>query len=71
MINMMKLDYTPGVAEWIHANGAAVPLVAVADADEGSVRVYDGRGTNTPVHVVNVHSAPVTSIKVRFDMLAC
>ena len=63
MINMMKLPFVPGVCEWIHARAAAVPRVAVADSASSAIYIYDGRGTNAPLHVLTTHLAPVTSIK--------
>lgn len=71
MINMMRLDYTPGLVEWIHGPGDAVPTMAVSDADSPKIHVYDGRGTNKPLHVLEkLHSKPVVLIKFnpKFDV---
>ncbi|XP_022184838.2 peptidylprolyl isomerase domain and WD repeat-containing protein 1 [Nilaparvata lugens] len=64
MINMMKLNYIPQCAEWIHSVGDAISTVAVADSQSNNLYVYDGRGTNTPLHVFEkLHTKPVAIIK--------
>lgn len=63
MINMMKLDYTPGTVEWIHGSGDAIHTLAVTDADSTKIYVYDGRGSSTPLNVLDkIHLKPVTLI---------
>lgn len=71
MINMMRLDYIPSCAEWVHGSGDAVHALAVADADTSRIHVYDGRGANVPLEVLEkMHSAPVSLIKYNntFDV---
>ncbi|XP_055594558.1 peptidylprolyl isomerase domain and WD repeat-containing protein 1 [Uranotaenia lowii] len=64
MINMLKLDYVPYRAEWIHNTGDAIPYLAVADQDSNKISIYDGKGTNTPLHVLEkLHTKPVVLIK--------
>nr|XP_039258573.1 peptidylprolyl isomerase domain and WD repeat-containing protein 1-like [Styela clava] len=64
MINMIKLGYTPSVCEWIMSPGSHLPAVAVAEKDSGIIRIYDGRGTHEPLHVLDkLHGKPVTAIK--------
>ncbi|XP_058820144.1 peptidylprolyl isomerase domain and WD repeat-containing protein 1 [Topomyia yanbarensis] len=64
MINMLKLDYVPYRAEWIHNTGDAIAYLAVADQDSNLIYVYDGKGTNTPLHVLEkLHSKPVVLMK--------
>eukprot|EP00038_Savillea_parva_P003949 m.132321 g.132321 ORF g.132321 m.132321 type:complete len:651 (+) comp11330_c0_seq2:257-2209(+) len=65
MINMMKLDYEPGLVEWIHVLGALVPMVAVSDKAGPAIHVYDGKGGSVPLHTVNVHHAPVTAMRLN------
>ncbi|XP_055546746.1 peptidylprolyl isomerase domain and WD repeat-containing protein 1 [Wyeomyia smithii] len=64
MINMLKLDYVPYRAEWIHNTGDAIAYLAVADQDSSKLYVYDGKGTSTPLHVLEkLHTQPVVLIK--------
>ncbi|KAK7868771.1 hypothetical protein R5R35_003621 [Gryllus longicercus] len=64
MINMMRLDYVPLCAEWVHCPGDPIPALAISDAASGKVFVYDGRGTNTPLHEFNtLHRQPVVLMK--------
>lgn len=62
MINMIKLNYLPGTNEWIHKPGAAVSLIAQAELDGPSIQIYDAVGDNTPVHKIDLHATPITSI---------
>lgn len=70
MINMLSLAYIPGQCEWIFPPGAAVAAVACSEKETGVIYIYDGRGTNTPLHTLNVHTKPVTFIKYNagFDV---
>ncbi|KAH1002583.1 peptidylprolyl isomerase domain and WD repeat-containing protein 1 [Dendroctonus ponderosae] len=71
MINMMKLDYTPGTVEWIHGSGDAIHTVAVTDQDSSKIFVYDGRGGSAPLNVLEtIHLKPVTLISYnpQFDV---
>lgn len=64
MINMMRLNYSPLCAEWVHGLGDAICALAVGDAASNAVYVYDGRGTNEPLHVFQkLHTKPVAIIK--------
>ncbi|KAL9951874.1 hypothetical protein ACROYT_G044613 [Oculina patagonica] len=63
MINMLRLDYVPGQCEWIFPPGAAVAAVACSEKETGVIHVYDGRGTSTPLHTLNLHTKPITFIK--------
>ncbi|XP_055342892.1 peptidylprolyl isomerase domain and WD repeat-containing protein 1-like [Paramacrobiotus metropolitanus] len=66
MINMMKLGYTPLTCEWIHAPGEPVSTVAVADKDSPRILIYDGRGVNEPLKVLDtLHRSPV--VIMRFN----
>ena len=63
MINMIKLDFTPSCTCWIYKGGDTIPCLAVGDADSPRILIYDGQGTNTPIHVIDkLHSKPVTVI---------
>uniref|UniRef100_A0A1Q3F9E7 peptidylprolyl isomerase n=1 Tax=Culex tarsalis TaxID=7177 RepID=A0A1Q3F9E7_CULTA len=66
MINMLKLEYVPYRAEWIHSTGDAIAYLAVADQDSNSIYIYDGKGTNEALHVLEkLHSKPV--VLIRFN----
>ncbi|CAD7077732.1 unnamed protein product [Hermetia illucens] len=72
MINMIKLDFVPGCAEWIHSPGDAISALAVADKNSPKIYIYDGQGTNTPLHVLEkLHTTPVLAMKynVTFDIV--
>ncbi|CAG9799929.1 unnamed protein product [Chironomus riparius] len=63
MINMIKLDFTPSCTCWIYKGGDTIPCLAVGDAESPRILIYDGQGTNTPIHVIDkLHSKPVTVI---------
>lgn len=65
MINMMKLDYVPLCSEWIYSPGDAIPALAISDQDSNKIYVYDGQGTNIPLHVFDkLHTKPVVIMKV-------
>ncbi|XP_017774692.1 PREDICTED: peptidylprolyl isomerase domain and WD repeat-containing protein 1 [Nicrophorus vespilloides] len=64
MINMIKLDYVPSCVEWVHGSGDAVHSLAVGDMESVKINIYDGRGTNEPLHTLDkIHTKPVTIIK--------
>ena len=43
-------------------------LMQSAEEDSNVIRIYDGRGTNTPLHeVINIHDKPVHLIAVSED----
>ncbi|KAJ7600641.1 hypothetical protein C8J56DRAFT_1010469 [Mycena floridula] len=60
MINIIKLGYVPHSCCWVHRRGLAQGLLAVADSTCGTIRLYDGRGGDTPLETIeNLHRAPV------------
>ncbi|OWF46092.1 peptidylprolyl isomerase domain and WD repeat-containing protein 1-like [Mizuhopecten yessoensis] len=64
MINMVKLDYAPHTCGWIYASGDPVSALAVSEKETGTIHIYDGRGTNTPLHILSsMHSSPVMLIR--------
>eukprot|EP00308_Calcidiscus_leptoporus_P024452 CAMPEP_0119354182 /NCGR_PEP_ID=MMETSP1334-20130426/3213_1 /TAXON_ID=127549 /ORGANISM="Calcidiscus leptoporus, Strain RCC1130" /LENGTH=613 /DNA_ID=CAMNT_0007367667 /DNA_START=39 /DNA_END=1880 /DNA_ORIENTATION=- len=70
MINWLKLEYTPGVCEWVSGSKAARATLAIADADAPQIRMYDAASAEGAVlYSVNVHSAPVLVMKLnaKFD----
>ncbi|XP_014232799.1 peptidylprolyl isomerase domain and WD repeat-containing protein 1 [Trichogramma pretiosum] len=72
MINMMKLGYTPLCAEWIYKAGDAVAAVAVSDQDSTAIYIYDGQGSEAPIHKfeTNLHKYQVIAMKYNpvFDV---
>ncbi|XP_064088885.1 peptidylprolyl isomerase domain and WD repeat-containing protein 1-like isoform X3 [Macrobrachium nipponense] len=72
MINMMKLHFVPNTAEWIHPVSDPLHTVAVSDAESPKIFIFDGHGTNEPLHVLDsLHTKPVTIIKynVAYDVI--
>ncbi|XP_031622174.1 peptidylprolyl isomerase domain and WD repeat-containing protein 1 [Contarinia nasturtii] len=64
MINMIKLDFEPKCAEWIHSPNDAISALAVSDADSPKIAIYHAQGSNEPLHVLErLHTKPVTTMK--------
>eukprot|EP00775_Hariotina_reticulata_P004271 gene4271-4523_t len=65
MIMMMKLPYTPGVAEWIYKKGDAASKLAISDLNSPTVYVYDvASGTEEPITTLSaLHSSPVAVMR--------
>uniref|UniRef100_A0A8C4QYJ4 peptidylprolyl isomerase n=1 Tax=Eptatretus burgeri TaxID=7764 RepID=A0A8C4QYJ4_EPTBU len=64
MINMIKLGFHPGCCEWIYSPGEAICAVACSEKTSGQIFVYDGRGSNQPIHKLDkVHSHPLSLIR--------
>lgn len=66
MSNMISAsDFIPTIAIWL--NGSSNPFlwsrVAVAEQNSGKIRIYKSESSSeTPTSVVDIHSAPVTSM---------
>ncbi|KII90601.1 hypothetical protein PLICRDRAFT_52327 [Plicaturopsis crispa FD-325 SS-3] len=70
MINMIKLGYVPHACAWVHRRGQAQGLLAVSEQTTGIIRLYDGRGGDTPLEVIDkLHRFPVhvMSYSDRYD----
>jgi peptidylprolyl isomerase domain and WD repeat-containing protein 1 len=66
MINMIRLKFKPKSVCWIHQKGQAQAKVAVSEADNTNIHIYDGRSEGTPLHTIsNMHSKPVHIIEVK------
>jgi peptidylprolyl isomerase domain and WD repeat-containing protein 1 len=66
MINMIRLKFKPKSVCWIHQKGLAQAKVAVSEADNTNIHIYDGRSEGTPLHTIsNMHSKPVHIIEVK------
>ncbi|CAB3404335.1 unnamed protein product [Caenorhabditis bovis] len=64
MINMIKLDFPPRTAQWVHQANDPVAHLAIAAADSGKIVVVDGKGSASPIHEqTRLHSAPVKIIQ--------
>lgn len=60
MVLMLRLGFVPGAAEFVFRRGDPVHRLAVADADEPAVHVFDtASGSPAPLHVFRAHRAPV------------
>ncbi|KAG2009572.1 peptidyl-prolyl cis-trans isomerase [Coprinopsis cinerea AmutBmut pab1-1] len=60
MINIIKLGYTPLACCWVHKSGQAQGILAISEAGSGKIRLYDGRGNETPLETIDsVHRFPV------------
>ncbi|KAK7595234.1 hypothetical protein V9T40_001667 [Parthenolecanium corni] len=64
MINMIKLDYIPQCVCWIHSTGDPVSTLAVSEAENHTIYVYDGMGRGDPLHKFEkLHLKPVVLMK--------
>ncbi|CAH1243726.1 PPWD1 [Branchiostoma lanceolatum] len=63
MINMMKLGYHPGVAEWIFKSGDPICAVACTEKKSGVIHIYDGRAATRLHTLPKMHSARVLFMK--------
>lgn len=60
---MIKLDFVPSCTEWIYSVGDTIPCLAVTDVDTSCIKIYDGQGTNIPMHTIDkLHAKPVTAL---------
>ncbi|KAJ7250844.1 peptidyl-prolyl cis-trans isomerase [Mycena haematopus] len=60
MINIIQLGFTPHCCCWVHRRGQAQGLLAVSDETTGVIRLYDGRGGDTPLQTIDsLHRFPV------------
>uniref|UniRef100_A0A2C9JSC2 peptidylprolyl isomerase n=1 Tax=Biomphalaria glabrata TaxID=6526 RepID=A0A2C9JSC2_BIOGL len=64
MINMLKLGYHPSCGGWLFKAGDPIAAFAIAEKDTSKIYIYDGRGTNSPLKVLeNLHQSPVVLIQ--------
>ncbi|KAF9221560.1 hypothetical protein BS17DRAFT_737282 [Gyrodon lividus] len=60
MINMLQLGFTPHACCWVHRRGQAQGLLAISDKSTSVIRIYDGRGDDKPLVVIDkLHRSPV------------
>ena len=54
LLTMLSVEFTPKCVCWVHQRSASLPLLAVSDEVNHSIRIYDGRGDNLePIHTLN------------------
>lgn len=59
-------SFQPGQSEWIYNPGDAISTVACSEKSTGKIFVYDGRGSNQPLHVFDkMHSSPLSQIRLN------
>lgn len=64
MINMIKLDFTPKCACWIHSAGDALSSLAISEVDSKKIYIYDARGKQELLHVLEkLHTKTVAIMK--------
>uniref|UniRef100_A0A0N5AIS8 peptidylprolyl isomerase n=1 Tax=Syphacia muris TaxID=451379 RepID=A0A0N5AIS8_9BILA len=67
MINMFKINFAPETACWIHQGYDVIQALAVSDSESGRIAIYDGKGANTPIHIIeNMHHMPVKLMEYNF-----
>ena len=59
MINMLKLDYVPSVASWVHKPGDAINVLAVVEEDSNVIRMYDGKSSSEEIKSLKIHQKRV------------
>ena len=70
MINMIKLDYVPSCAAWVHKPGDAINVLAIAEEDAPEIRMYDGKSSDEVLKTLKIHSKPVSCISycIKYDI---
>lgn len=64
MINMLKLDFVPVCCGWIFQSGDPISCLAVACKDTHTIHIFNARGDNVPIHVVEkLHGGQIAFIK--------
>lgn len=63
MINMIRLDFVPLTTCWIYRGGDTIPCLAVSDADNGNISIFDAQGDGKVIQIIEkIHSKPVNVI---------
>jgi peptidylprolyl isomerase domain and WD repeat-containing protein 1 len=72
LLSMLTLEFTPKCVCWIHRRGASLPLLAVSDEVNHTIRIYDGRGENQdPIHTIKGLHRSVVSLMAFNDAYDC
>lgn len=72
LLTMLSVEFTPKCVCWVHQRGASLPLLAVSDEVNHSIRIYDGRGDNMePIHTLNGLHRSVISLMAFNNAYNC
>ncbi|ESZ96252.1 putative Peptidyl-prolyl cis-trans isomerase cyp15 [Sclerotinia borealis F-4128] len=72
LLSMLTLEFTPKCVCWIHRRGASLPLLAVSDEVNHTIRIYDGRGENQEsIHTITGLHRSVVSLMAFNDAYDC
>jgi peptidylprolyl isomerase domain and WD repeat-containing protein 1 len=72
LLSMLTIEFTPRCVCWIHKRGASLPLLAVSDEVNHTIRIYDGRGENQePIHTISGLHRSVVSLMAFNDAYNC
>lgn len=72
LLSMLTMEFTPNCVCWVHKRGASLPLLAVSDEVNHSIRIYDGRGENQePIHIIKGLHRSVVSLMVFNNEFDC
>lgn len=64
MINMNKLNFSPGYCEWIYGAGDAISALAISVLNSNEIYVFDGKEIGEPLHVIDkLHRGTVALMK--------
>lgn len=64
MINMNKLNFSPGYCEWIHGAGDPIAAVAISVLNSSEIYIYDGKEIGDPLHIIDkMHRSAVALMK--------
>jgi peptidylprolyl isomerase domain and WD repeat-containing protein 1 len=72
LLAMLTVEFTPKCVCWVHQRGASLPMLAVSDEVNHSIRIYDGRGDNLePIHTMNGLHRSVVSLMAFNNTYNC
>jgi peptidylprolyl isomerase domain and WD repeat-containing protein 1 len=72
LLSMLAQEFTPKCVCWVHKRGASLPLLAVTDEVNHTIRIYDGRGENQePIHTISGLHRSVVSLMAFNDAYDC
>ncbi|TGO31697.1 hypothetical protein BHYA_0430g00030 [Botrytis hyacinthi] len=72
LLSMLTLEFTPKCVCWVHGRGASLPMLAVSDEVNHTIRIYDGRGENQePIHTISGLHRSVVSLMAYNDAYNC
>ena len=72
LLSMLTMEFTPNCLCWIHKRGASLPLLAVSDEVNHTIRIYDGRGENQEtIHTISGLHRSVVSLMAFNDAYDC